>query len=110
MKLAGMQPLALQNRPVLTRRQALDMKDFERLSKDRRRGAGGKPLPLTTSELWTYARIHGVRDSDSFMEKMESIDEIYLDALAEKEEKSPKGPSKPSQSSPAPIPRRAAKR
>lgn len=83
---SGIQPIALRDKPLLSRTQAYYATCFAEVSRDRRYTEGG-PLPLSTGEIRTYWEAFSLPDFDDFYHWMTGIDRIWMAEVSKNSKK-----------------------
>ena len=74
----GIQPKALEDKPVLTEFAAGYLKAFSALSNSRSIGMNG-PLPIQINEIWALLQVVGVCHGVRFMRLIQTLDGMWLD-------------------------------
>ena len=85
----GVEPKALQDRPVLDDRQAYYYSAYQAISGSRQVGMGG-PLPIPVSEILAYCDLFYIAELNArerLFKYLKRLDNTYLDHVAEKSKK-----------------------
>ena len=87
---SGINPKALQNKPVLYDWMKEYLYAFRRLNRTRTYGMA--PNPISLSEIHSYIKLYGVYDQEAFIDYILQMDPVYLEIRAKKTSKPDKPP------------------